>query len=321
MEEFMQKYEDFTKAELLIKMNEFQIRLVEYETTEKVHMEEIECIRKREEEYRLLLDESSDPIYSFYPDGVFRFVNQAYAKWVDMAASEIIGKSVWDIYPQEEARKRFGVVQSVFDFGETSVVEEKIPSTEGDVYYITSAKPIKDDIGNVISAICISKEISKRKELEEKLQKMSIHDELTGLYNRYYLEEELKRFQRGRNFPVSIVVADMDNLKYVNDNYGHSSGDSLIRIAARTIQSTFRADDIIARSGGDEFVVLLPKTDLHDAEAVVARLRESLEEEENVLLNLSIGLAVGRKGSYLPDVIRLADDCMYQDKALKRKMR
>jgi len=107
-------------------------------------------------------------------------------------------------------------------------------------------------------------------------------------------------------------------LKYVNDNYGHSAGDTLIRTVARVIQSTFRADDIIARSGGDEFVVLLPRTDLDDAEVIVARLRDSITAHGNILLRLSVGLAIGRKGSFLPDVLRLADDYMYQDKALKR---
>jgi len=314
----MREFDELTKEQLIKLLEEYSSRLVEWKAFEKRLINDLDSVSKKEEEYRLLLDESSDPIYSFYPDGIFRFVNKAYANSVDMATSEIIGKSVWDIFPEEEAGKRFGVVQSVFDYGETSVVEVEIPSSEGAVCYITTAKPIKDDLGNVISAICISKEITERKKLEERLQYLSNHDELTGLYNRHFFEAELKRFQRGRNFPVSIVVADMDNLKYVNDNYGHSAGDTLIRTVARVIQSTFRADDIIARSGGDEFVVLLPRTDLDDAEVIVARLRDSITAHGNILLRLSVGLAIGRKGSFLPDVLRLADDYMYQDKALKR---
>jgi diguanylate cyclase (GGDEF)-like protein/PAS domain S-box-containing protein len=314
----MQTVDDLTKEQLIKLVKECNNRLSEHEISEKALIKDLESLSKSEEEYRLLLDESSDPIFSFYPDGRYRFVNKAFAKGVDLTTNEIIGKSVWDIFSVEEAGKRFALIQSVFDYGETRVVEVKVPTPQGEIFYITTAKPIKDDLGNVISTICISKEITERKKLEQELQHQSIHDSLTGLYNRYFFEAELERFQRGRFYPVSIVVADMDNLKYVNDNYGHSAGDSLIRTAARVIQSTFRADDIIARSGGDEFVVLLPQTDLFDADSIVARLRENIIEQGNILLSLSVGLAVGKKGSFLPDVMRMADDRMYQDKVLKR---
>ena len=102
---------------------------------------------------------------------------------------------------------------------------------------------------------------------------------------------------------MGIVVADVDNLKQVNDRYGHSVGDQLIQEAARVLRQSFRAEDIIARLGGDEFIVLLPKTDEAAAQAAVARLRAHVAEQpETEGLSLSIGLAVGHEGSSLLDV-------------------
>jgi diguanylate cyclase (GGDEF)-like protein/PAS domain S-box-containing protein len=321
----MLAYDDLSREELIEALKDNQKRLVELEASEAELNKKLEKLQKSEREFRYLLEESSDPIFSFYSDGRYRYVNQAFADGVGMEIDEIMGNSIWEIFEKEEADKRFATVQWVFDYGETRVIEVRVPTPNGDSFYLTTVKPLMDDTGKVVSAICISKDITERKKLEEELQKLSTHDPLTGLYNRYFFEAELARFQVGRSFPVSIVVADMDDLKYINDKYGHNAGDIMIRTVARAFQTTFRADDIIARSGGDEFVVLLPETEYTDAEAIVNRLRKNIAEHENILLSLSVGIAVGRKGSYLPDVMRLADDRMYEEKASKyqknRKLR
>jgi PAS domain S-box-containing protein len=102
----------------------------------------------------------------------------------------------------------------------------------------------------------IIRDITERKEFEEKLQYQSTHDNLTGLYNRSYYEAEMVRLQRSRLFPISLIVVDVDGLKKVNDTQGHNVGDVLLRQAAQVMQTTFRPEDMIARIGGDEFVVI-----------------------------------------------------------------
>jgi diguanylate cyclase (GGDEF)-like protein len=166
--------------------------------------------------------------------------------------------------------------------------------------------------------ICISKEITERKHMEQDLQRLSTHDILTGLYNRNYFEVELARLQVSRQFPISIVIADMDNLKTVNDKYGHSAGDSLIRKVAQAMRQSFRAEDIIARIGGDEFIAILPMTREEVAESSITRLRAAIDRQADPLLRLSVGVSTGQDGSYLPDILRLADDHMYQDKKSHR---
>jgi diguanylate cyclase (GGDEF)-like protein len=151
---------------------------------------------------------------------------------------------------------------------------------------------------------------------------MGTHDDLTGLYNRAFFEVEMARFERGRAFPISIVMADVDGLKMVNDTKGHRAGDELLKLAAQVMRKAFRADDIVARIGGDEFAAILPGTDSSVTESIVERVRSSLpfhnEDYPDLLLSLSIGTAEGKKGDILANVHKRADKLMYEEKKRKK---
>jgi diguanylate cyclase (GGDEF)-like protein/PAS domain S-box-containing protein len=246
-------------------------------------------------------------------------VNNAFANGVGRKLEEITGRKIWDVFPQEEADKRYAVVKWVFENGKTKVIEVRVPRPDGDRHYITTVKPVLDEHGAVTTVICISKEITDRKHMEQELHYLSTHDTLTGLYNRNFFETELARIQPSRLFPVSIVIADMDNLKTVNDRYGHTAGDELIRKLSQCLRHTFRAEDIVARIGGDEFGLLLPNTNDYAVQAAVIRLRENLANHPDGQLGLSVGFATGGEGSSLYDVMRLADDAMYQEKSARKK--
>jgi two-component system, LuxR family, sensor kinase FixL len=159
-----------TKAELIGELEDLRRRLTESEKTEAERQHAVEALRVSEEKYRILLDESSDAIFAFYPDGEYRYVNRAFANGVGKNLEDIIGKKIWDVFPKEEADKRFAVVKWVFENGESKVIEVRVPRPDGDRYHITTVKPILDDQRRVISVICISKEITERKQAEEKLR-------------------------------------------------------------------------------------------------------------------------------------------------------
>lgn len=160
-------------------------------------------------------------------------------------------------------------------------------------------------------------DITERKQTEERLRFLSTHDLLTGLYNRNFFEAELERLQNSRQSAINIMVADVNGMKETNDTYGHEAGDDLLRRTAQVLKQSFRKEDVIARIGGDEFVVLFAGN-ISVAEAV-RRVKKCLDEHnlwnDNLPLSLSIGAAARSQGEHLHEVFKKADQQMYQEKA------
>jgi PAS domain S-box-containing protein len=158
----------------------------------------LKILRESDDEHRILLDESSDPIFSFYPDGEYRYVNRAFADGVGRPVSEIIGRKIWDIFPREEAEQRFSALRKVFETGEPREIEVRVPRPDGDRFYITTIKPIREEGGAVHSAICTSKDITARKSAEMALEKAL--DEKHALFR-----ELLHRFKNNLAMITSLV--------------------------------------------------------------------------------------------------------------------
>jgi diguanylate cyclase (GGDEF)-like protein len=165
------------------------------------------------------------------------------------------------------------------------------------------------------------REIELRGEAEARLAALSNRDVLTGVYSRRYFEEELGRLAHSRRYPVSVIVADVDGLKALNDTLGHAAGDELLTRAAEIICSVIRPDDVLARTGGDEFAILLPGTDTLAADGVVQRIETRLADYAasgaNPHVAISFGTATALEGG-LTDALRTADALMYERKAARK---
>ncbi len=161
----------------------------------------------------------------------------------------------------------------------------------------------------------------ERKRAEEQLKYSSTHDPLTGLYNRRYYEEEIKRHSSGRQSPIGAIIMDIDGLKQVNDQMGHATGDDLLKAFATVIQKEFRTSDVVARLGGDEFGVILPLSSINVVKKAVERIQKSVERyntnNDIFVMSFSVGYSTTENGGTLIETINAADGLMYIDKAAK----
>ncbi|MBC7963942.1 MAG: response regulator [Steroidobacteraceae bacterium] len=247
-------------------------------------------------------------------EGSYVAVNEPFSRALGLAPKDLVGKNDYDIYPPELAVKYDQDFRNVMATGTRTYFEESIVDPEGKIRYVEKIEtPIFNDEGVVIGIIGIAHDITGRKEVEVSLRHDNTHDILTGLYNRAFYDEELERFARSRMFPVSIVMADVNGLKTVNDTLGHAAGDDLICSAARIILEAFRAEDIVARLGGDEFGVLLPGTAAAVAEEAVGRIMSS-PEIVNGQVSIAFGIACAESRDQLTEALKLSDERMYLDK-------
>lgn len=173
-------------------------------------------------------------------------------------------------------------------------------------------------------------DITERKEAEEKLRFISFHDALTGLYNRAYFEEEVERLSGSRKYPISIITCDLDGLKQINDQQGHDAGDRAIQSAAKVLgYHTFRKEDMVARIGGDEFIIILPAVDLDQTPKIMKRIVGGVEQFNNSQIDdgmfrpisLSFGHAVVYENGSLEEGYKTADTAMYKNKTEKKQSR
>jgi diguanylate cyclase (GGDEF)-like protein/PAS domain S-box-containing protein/putative nucleotidyltransferase with HDIG domain len=164
--------------------------------------------------------------------------------------------------------------------------------------------------------------LTKYKRSEEKVRYFSFHDTLTGLYNRAYLEIELQRLDMERQLPIGIVMADLNGLKLINDTYGYNKGDKILQTIAKILKGSCRKEDIIARWGGDEFVILLPQTTRKEGEKLCKRIKSKCNATYLGDIPVSLALGVAAKediSSNLFGTLKEAEDFMCKQKLAEDK--
>jgi diguanylate cyclase (GGDEF)-like protein/PAS domain S-box-containing protein len=280
-----------------------------------------EALRQREQEYQTLVDNSPDAITRLDLEGRFQYVNPAQAELIGLPPQEIIGRNIRDLIKPEDQKTGTLFDQQVMKIIEDpreQFIEFQTLTSQGLRWLQSREVPEFADDGSIESVLVVTRDITERKQMEERLRYLTIHDTLTGLYNRTYFEEELSRLERGREFPASIIMLDTDDLKETNDGLGHAAGDALLKRVAQVLTTAFRAEDVVARIGGDEFAVLLPRTGTKAAEDALCRVKRLLHEHNSALdsnpLQLSFGVSTAEYRGSLSDVLKDADKKMYAEK-------
>ncbi|MHB1375990.1 MAG: PAS domain S-box protein [Candidatus Humimicrobiaceae bacterium] len=295
-----------------------------HDITERKQAEEaLEESRKTAERY---LNVAAEIIISMDALGNITLINDSGCQLLGYNRNELIGKNWFKTcLPDEMISDVSNIFKKLIDgdIENATNYENAVKTKSGEIKIILWHNTIlKDSDGNITGTISSGEDITERKNTENKIIHLGYYDKLTEIYNRRFIEEEIKRLDTKRNLPLSIVMGDLNSLKLTNDAFGHSIGDTLLQVAAGMLKKICRSDDILARWGGDEFVILLPKTSMADSEEIVARIKK--ECSGLVISNIPLGLAVGiaTKTEAAQDIqttIIDAENNMYKNKLAEKE--
>ncbi len=282
-----------------------------------------EKIREANERLICLFINSPDAIVQFDKNHVILEINPAFEKLFGYKGEECIGKDLDDIITKKQKRDSAkNATKELFIKGNANLEDIRYTKEEKPIY--VKIRAILMGVNEkIIGGYGIYTDITEVYENKEKLEYMSYHDNLTGLHNRGYFEDKIRNNFDTGDFPISIIMADLNGLKLVNDTMGHHEGDKLLIKLAKIMKGSIRSEDVLARIGGDEFVILMPNTSSHEADKISKRIKDNInkynnnEAKEDFTINVSLGSATAEDESFdIREILKQADEIMYHDKLL-----
>jgi diguanylate cyclase (GGDEF)-like protein/PAS domain S-box-containing protein len=280
-----------------------------------------EELRRLKEFHEYILQNLAEGIIVDDAEGLIQFVNPAASELLGYSPDELIGQHWSKFCPEDQqyliqeanTRRARGIHSDRYEIEILRKDGTRVPTQ------VAGSVMMEGD--RLIGTLAVFSDITERKSKEEELRYISNHDSLTGLYNRSYFESQMVKLEREKQFPLGVVMVDVDDLKLLNDSHGHDAGDNILRRTAALLKATFRADDVVARIGGDEFAVLLPGADTKILSNAIARFKKELHhhnaEHDAPALNLSHGAVAVESGISLAKALKEADEQMYQEKLRK----
>jgi diguanylate cyclase (GGDEF)-like protein/PAS domain S-box-containing protein len=282
-------------------------------------------ITRAERNYRSIFENALEGIFQSTIDGHFLVANPACARILGYSSpEELITRHLTSerpYYVNPEAREIFQNLLK--ENGVVKGFEYQVFRKDGRKIWISeNALAIRDSHGNVLFYEGTIEDIDERKKAEEKIRFLSFHDKLTELYNRAYFEEQLKRLDTPRQLPMSILLGDVNGLKLINDAFGHREGDQLLIKIGSILRECCRREDVVARIGGDEFAILLPKTSHRVINQITERIKLTCRKNSGGPMEISMALGTACKEHPSQDiemVFKEAEDRMYRNKLLESK--
>jgi diguanylate cyclase (GGDEF)-like protein/PAS domain S-box-containing protein len=285
---------------------------------------EAELLQANERRYRALIENADDIICVLDPDGTVTYESSNTLRLLGYPSTALVGRRFRELVPTDCAPKACALLEhAMAQPGRPISGEMRLLAGDGSFreFEAIATSMLHDPaVGGIIVNL---HDVTERKALVAKLEAMSETDVLTGLVNRRGFlkraEQELARSRRS-NLPLTVVMVDVDHFKRVNDRYGHAAGDLVLSMIAEQCRSVMREVDIIARFGGEEFVLLLPDTTVAAGHTVVSRLGRAIAAAKvatikgEVSVTASFGLAAVDPDGDLESALRLADEALYEAK-------
>lgn len=285
-EELREQYEKLTRSEALLRANE-----------ERTHA---------------IIEALPDILFVLDGDGRFLDCHTGSEENLFLRKEMFIGRTLAETLPPEVANVGLEKIREALDTGKIQHFEYALPFNGENSYYELRLNRSQSN-----EVIGITRNITSRMEYLQRIEYLSYRDQLTGLYNRRYFESELQRLDVARNMPLCIIMADVNGLKLINDSFGHQKGDELLTKVSEIMQRVCRADELIFRIGGDEFVILIPHLNGEQAEELIRRIKDACARETvaSVALSVSFGWEAKRQvEDDIHDVFNRAEDYMYKKK-------
>jgi len=298
---------------VIVSMGE-DITILAQNITERILAKQ--ALFESERKYSSYIENAPDAVFVVDEKGNYVDANNAATKITGYSREELLKMNIRDITPVES------MSQAVEHFGELI----QAGSSRGELQYIHkngslrwwSLDAVKLDVNRFLG---FARDISDKKKVESEILHLSYHDHLTGLYNRRFFEQELKRLDTLENLPISIIMFDVNGLKLVNDSFGHDAGDTLLKKAAEAINKVCRGKDLSARIGGDEFVLFLPKTSSKECVEIANQIKELSSKEKVANIELSISYGYDTKEMDKQSILEImanAENYMYRYKLFER---
>ena len=278
---------------------------------------------------RALLD--SIPDLAWIKDAQFRFhaVNEAYARIAGMPGAEIVGKTVFQVWPEALARQFQSHDEAVLETGQAHHVEVEVPDSQGQLHILDYIRvPVRDEEGEVVGIAGVARDITERKQAEARIRHLAEHDALTDLPNRNLLNTRLAEAiaqSVGEQAQMALLFLDLDHFKNINDSLGHALGDKLLQQVAERLRRLLDERDTISRPGGDEFAILLAHcSDVAMIGRIAQRLLDGVAQPfavdgHELVLSASIGISVyPYDGADLGALMKNADAALFSAKAAGR---
>lgn len=271
-----------------------------------------EQLQHSEIKNRSIVQALPDIVFTLDENGKFIDCQTSDEKMQTVLKSSYLGKHLSEVFSDEIARIGVGKIKKAIDTQQLQTFEyERIINDKREIFEMRIVR------NNEHEVIGITRNISTARIASERIEYLSYHDQLTGLYNRRFFEDELQRLDVARNLPLCIMMADVNGLKLINDSFGHLMGDQLLKRVAIVLKEACRQDGFVARMGGDEFVILVPNSNALQTELLVERIHKMSANEKVGSMDLSISLGWEVKYTEheeIREVLKRAENKMYKNK-------
>jgi len=294
------------------------------DVTERKRLEE--TLARSEERYRNILENMQDSYFEVDLKGNFTFVNDATCLNLGHPREDLIGNNFRIIMSENEAKAVFQAYHTVYLSGEPNKgFAFEVRRKDGAIGFAESSITLlKNELGETVGFRCVGRDVTERKQMEQKLAEMATHDFLTGLPNRNLLVDRFAvaaALAHRKNNRLAVMSLDLDRFKPINDTLGHSAGDRVLKGVSMRLTSIIRASDTVARVGGDEFILVMLETNhINDATAIAQKILDSFKEPfiidgHELNISTSVGIAVyPEDGQDLETVMNKSDAAMYYAK-------